>query len=1352
MRGLMNLIEFLRTATIDDLGLPAQIIQKLHKQKLTEFQKVYASVQSFKAIGKCTISGMTDEEMQVLSQKYTDLMVANGLMKPKNPTVPAATKMISSSPTTVNRRTTANTVRPASTGSRQPTEEKQSGTDELVQPVRRTPPAENLLPHPLAIWESRLAPELRKVELVGEIPISKEELDDISQHLSRLFYNHGADEVLKFIGRNYPATFLVFMVGQGIFGYNNGDFWSAYEQALQQSFDHTAFGRLFEKLLQHFGKPQFRELQERSMRYVSLILAHGGIPTYCLKDFFNNIVLNCTIRPELLALESEELVEEVLIHSTYTINTDKPVIHFLEYGGTTAANLLDRSRKMLLAWQHNQTLLSAEDAGLPVHITHYFEEWTRENAVLAVERNSRNRLKRPQLSLDPWGLGIFLELPSQPVSALNMSDLYWKVEAGNYREELKARTQRKGDQLETREITLRLSEVSENIFVHFSQGGNDFEWKISGYSPENVILAFDPVTGHIQNHILARETWLLYPQHLSLSVQAGEGSLLEILPDLPGEWSKLKLECWDLNQANCISLVQNGEVFREIYVRGQEKIEQPSFEGGKIVPTDLEENPIPLYSGEPPTLRIPIGQSEDIHSELSRWQIKLDSVGSADPEVSLQMTLADLSKADCAIMDNTALIELAARTFLTARPAGAYQIAIKGPLGRDAALMLQILPECEVSGLKELYIPDRSRGPEPVSFSIQTSLLAGVECLNSADGIKIETEKSGLHHVLVPSEISSVGLLVRRETINNQFIRVPIYLRIKRLRWRLVGDNGLIENWLQKYTTLSLQELLQEESPLMIVDLPGNDERELSLELNLLDIQGNILQRLKPADRSFKHMTRFWRFDLSKIKHLMEIDDSPIFRLELVGIKDTMGDAEFNLPVMVFTREIQIMQLQTEVYSSSDIHHILVSWKEKKQLRSRALILWSLFRPWQPPFVENIPNSACGEYEFLISRNDHAEGMYRLQMVVVDPWAPSPPLPFPPITSALGSHDMEISSSHERLQKLEKEISAATHRQSTQFSNRIEISLIRQHLGEMEASNHDLEVCCRNLMPATSREILTLRSILAQINSTNLEQELGAQIILSEVLSRLYGDMTAGEITFSEFTSILALAPHSKNWPVQTCEILVQLEDPKIRFRALVQLVAKDIAKAVIRIVILLQESRLSLEDAVELLYEQKTAAIEQLRKNRSDPIAEQLLDLLRRYNPYSGLPVVRVGSWVLTNAGWGRIEEILDPRTRISVDSFLEGEGKFILSVALHIYESYDLTGEKALINMSTNEITFPRANRIFICQHCQEFATAKLEIFKNHLVAIHGNALPYPGERTNVVSLTSIHFNMSPQQNKRD
>jgi len=1352
----MNLIEFLKIAKIDELDLPSPINYLLNAQSIDTFRKLYISIQSFRAIGKHTIKGLTDEDMQIINKKVLDLMVKNGVMKSAKTSTPQSTiTSTSSTIVTNNRQKPNNSKNPTSSSARKAVRNKEPETGMIKHVVKKDLPPEPLPdspPSPITALELRFSLELRKVELVGEIPLSKEELDDISGHFNRLFYNHNSDDVLNLIERNYPATFLVFMVGQGIYGYNDGDFWSTYGQILNKHVDSTAFGRLFEKLIRRFNKPQFKDLQERARRYVDPILAHGGIPVYCLKDFFSNIVLNCANHPQLFALEGEELIDEVIKHNSYTNNTDKPVLNFLEYGGTTAANLLDRARKMLLIWQQNQNLLSAEDAGLPVHITQFFAEWTSENAELSHKSGPRSKLKRPHLSLDPWGLGIFLDLPSQPISALNTSDLYWKIEAGNYHEEIKARTLRKGDHLETRELTLRLNEVTEKITVRFSQCGNEIEWIINGYSPNHLILAFDPTTGYLQNNILARETWLLFPQHLSISVIEGEGNLLEILPDLPGEWSKLNLECWDLTQTTRIGLLQQNELFREIYIRNQEKIEQPSLLGGTIVSTDLEENPIPLYSGAPPTLRIPLGRAEDIYNELNRWQIKLENSSLADPEVSLQLTLSDISNIDCEIIGNTALIHLASSNMLTSKPAGIYQITIKGPLGRDANFSLQFLPECEVFGLRELNIPDRYLGPKPVSFSIHTSLLAGVDNLTSSNGIKINTEKPGLHQILVPPEVNSVGLLFRLETDLNKFIRIPIYFRVKRLRWRIVGDNGLIENWLQKHATLSLQELLQEETPLLIVDLPGNEKGDLKIELNLLDVQGKIIQNIKPTERSMNHITRFWRFDLSKIKHTMQMNDTPIFRLDIVGIKDEMGEPEFNLPALVYNREIQINNFQSEVNSSSSQHHILVTWNETKHLRSRALVLWSLFRPWQLPIVENIPDSACGEYEFSIFRNDHAEGMYRLQMVIIDPWAPTPPSTLPPMSGIAGCIDIEISSSEDRLQILNNELSVTSNRQIIQFGDRIEISLIKHHLGEIPASIQDLEVCCCNLISATSREILTLHSMLEIIGSSQLEKEFWGQLIQAEIIDHLYRDMETSEITFFEFNSLLTFSPNSKYWPVQTCEILVKIEDPIIRFKALIQLVSQNIAKAVSWIIILSQQSKLSIEDAVELIYEEKFAAVEHLRKYKDDPIVEQLLDLLNRYNPYSGLPVIRIGSWVLTNAGWGRIEEIVDPSTMTSVDSFLEGEGKYILSVALHIYECHDLIGENAQINMEKGKISFRKARQLFICKHCQEFVTSKIELFKKHLATVHENALPNPGEPGDFVILTKTQFNLNPQQKKRE
>ena len=1351
----MNLIDFLKIAKIESLCLSPSITKKLEEQNLTEFTKIYAAVQTFKVFGKCSVNGLTDEEMETLDQSVIGLMVANGLMKSKVSSIQSTPMKKPLRPVPSNRLTAENSKQQS-----KPSISVYPNTIENavphVKPVE--PPTVSsgrsvVQPHPLFIWEAKLAPQIRNVELIGEISVSKQELDEITAHISRLLSNTREEAAMETIEKNFPVTFLIFMVGQGIYGYNNGELWQSYKNVLHKDIDCGSFGKLFHKILSRFGKTQFPELQERSMKYVSTILAHGGIPAYCLKDFFNNIVLNSSVRQQLLALDGEELVGELLSHSSYTANTDKPVLYFLEYGDKTASDLLDRSRKMLLAWQHSQTLMSPNDAGLPSHIVDYFSQWIRETPVSAVDRGSRSKLKRPQIALDPWGLGIFLILPSEPVSAFVGNDHFWKVEFGNSSENIKARTRRKGDQVETREITLRLNELAENIQVQFSTNNNTFDWKIAGYSSENLILAFDPMNGHLQNRVIGREIWLLFPEQYSISVIEGEGNLMEILPTLPGEWSKFKLECWDLSQARLIGINRNDHLVREVIVRSQDKVLEPSLEGGRVISTDLDEDPIPVYIGTPPRICIPLSRSDDLNSELGRWKIHFENIGVADPEVNFDATLVKLGDDTCSIVNNSALVSLSASQFLKSKPVGTYLISIKGPLGRDAELSFHIVPELIVTGLKELYVPDRINGPEPAMFAIQAALLDNIVSLNGADGIKIRSGASGLHDIQVPSHVGTVGLLIRREIINHLYVQIPIHFRIKQLRWRLVDDKVIVDNWQQKHSTISLQELEQQESPFLIVDLPGNESGELALELNLFDIQGNCVQRIEPADRSSKRVNQFWRFDISKIRFLMGVSDSPIYRLDLICANRSKDRESFSLPVLVFTRELQVKSIQTEVYASSDKYHVLVTWQEKRQLRSRALVLWSIFSPWQSPIIEQIPDSACGEYELVILRKDHAIGTYRMQMIVVDPWAPILISPFPPPVETNGCHDLELSSPVERLKNLEQEVSTAKFHQSPKLNNLIELALIRQYMGDQEESCLDLVKCCHNLSAATTWEIITLRSILKQYQSASLDQAFGTQISHPDVLQRLSQDMLVGVILLSDFMFILNLLPNSKTWSAPACEILVQVEEPKIRFRALVQLVLLDIANAVVWIVKLLEQSVLSLDDAVQLMYEEKPLAIQQLKKMGDNPTANRLLAMFSLYNPFSGLPMVQTGSWVQTNAGWGRIEEIMHPRSRISVDNFLEGSGKYLLSVTLNIYESNDCTGEKSLINMETDKIIFPGATKIYSCRHCQELVTTDLGILKKHLGEKHEKSLiDFPGERANSVPLVFIKFYKNPQTTQRD
>jgi hypothetical protein len=276
-----NLIELLHSAKIEDLSLPAPIFRKLQDQNLTDFLKIYSAVQVYRVFGKCSLVEFSNTEIDTINECFTALLASRGLMKRNDLPIREEPETKSSSPIpSLNHRATSSVVsRQAPTAVRNEPARKKTGAWYSTPPVNSTESAASSprLPSPLSDWESRLAPQFEKVDWVGEIPVSTEELNDISLHLSRLFDNRPEQSILEFIERNYPVTFLVFMVGQGIYGYKSGDFWSAYEHVLRKSIDHAAFGRLFEILVQRFGKSQPNDWEMKSHRYVGLILAHGGI-------------------------------------------------------------------------------------------------------------------------------------------------------------------------------------------------------------------------------------------------------------------------------------------------------------------------------------------------------------------------------------------------------------------------------------------------------------------------------------------------------------------------------------------------------------------------------------------------------------------------------------------------------------------------------------------------------------------------------------------------------------------------------------------------------------------------------------------------------------------------------------------------------------------------------------------------------------------------------------------------------------------------------------------------------------------------------------------------------------------
>ena len=150
------------------------------------------------------------------------------------------------------------------------------------------------------------------------------------------------DVVNKGIEDKYPVSFSFFLVLIGIDHYKGGEFWPAVWNTInfsQKTSRQIEWGKIFIEVLNKHKLPNFED--EKAFKYVTPILGHGGIPNYCLPDFFEKLLLpiiNGEI--ESASTSTEEILQEWKLHSSLYLTTDKPVYRFLLLGGKVASDFL----------------------------------------------------------------------------------------------------------------------------------------------------------------------------------------------------------------------------------------------------------------------------------------------------------------------------------------------------------------------------------------------------------------------------------------------------------------------------------------------------------------------------------------------------------------------------------------------------------------------------------------------------------------------------------------------------------------------------------------------------------------------------------------------------------------------------------------------------------------------------------------------------------------------------------------------------------------------------------------------------------------------------------------------------
>lgn len=1149
-------------------------------------------------------------------------------------------------------------------------------------------------------WEKRLRHQVTEVDLLGEVSLSEEEVHLLGRLIGNLVNREGWSGAARLLRERYPCAYAVFLVAVGAYHYEEGTFWQAVRDATGLPIPPTQtlrWGQLFEEIVQTLPVARFPPLGGH--RYVGPILAHSGIPDYCLRDFFENLLQPLLTRPEYAALSTEEFIRQRLLQSSISYTTDKPVLRFLEHGGPLAVDFVERCLEMALRAEEGELPLP-EEVGLPSRVVQEYQAWREGRARPSLRK--RAIYHRPTLFLDPWGQGVELRLPSQPVAA-RAPDLQvlWQVSPDNERG-IPASLQREEMDWKTVPLNVPITTPAPEYLVSlvFAPARQDEfpdeptvqRWRIPGVTEERPLLWFDPKDGGLIPHrdtLPGGHLWVIRRADVVLEADPPESlRVSEQFPRLPWGWSDFIGEEVDLSRVRSLRARWGDRSLEYVVLSGLQ--DQPSLEGSNRLL--VEDGRPPLYVGAPPHLCIPLPSHDP---RLHRWHIEIWNEGPALPPVHKSNTLADVQQG---MQEGKAILDL--RTWLGDAPMGTYRVKVRGPLGRRADLAFRVLPALEMVGHETLYLPgEAGEASLLVETDAHTELTLQSGVADVRFTLQEESARRRLYEVTAGAARTDFPLCFVRQTSQGDSVSVPLSVPIRRLRWMIVlgPKHALPPQWRTESLRLPLEALEQAQEPLLLVDLFGGAIGNLRSVLSLRDEEGIPLQEQEGRWRAGQP---YLRFDLAAF--LDTLRQSPALRatftLNLFGLPIRN---EVSNPVLEVSRRFVVQWVGVESAQIGDTLYLRLRWKAPLPVRHRLARLWPLWRPWAPPLEIPIPDSARDEYRCALPAAQLLPGKYLLEIVTRDPWAIDAGLPARPAAADPTVFPALIppDAIAKRLRELQDQATGA----GVIFPVALETACIRRDAGQDALAQEAFQWCFEHLDEANVEHILALAQAVA--GDPNLDKPLRMKLAAAQRLRRILEDFRQGFLPEHLFREYLAQLPRPSLWSAEACEVLLAVNDDLMRTQALRQLIERERPAGIQTLIRWLQEGRISDEDAVALVEKRLPWVVEGLKSALPHPAVVRLLETLeRRYPGQVPVVLVRPRYWVRCVAGWGRLERI-EAADGTRRETFLSSSPEPGLRLHVLLRAHDPKRSEKVIIHLDEKTVAFPDAKQVYACSQCKRF-----------------------------------------------
>ncbi|MFW6642090.1 hypothetical protein ACOALZ_18860 [Nocardiopsis algeriensis] len=228
--------------------------------------------------------------------------------------------------------------------------------------------------HPLAEeyellreWEGHWRPALERVQRAFEVDASAEDLARVARALGRVLSPYlGISDVPRF--DRWPACTVMVTAGAATESYREGAFWDDLWAFLGLPPAHRrtqeAWGDEFLRSLRVIGLQQASDggTARGTKKYVTSVLLHAGVPTYCLDDLFDLLL---TWRHQFPTASTDSFLDWVDGARSRLDSLDSPARTFLRESREQAMDVLERCVLLLDRLTANPSDAGAwSDAGL----------------------------------------------------------------------------------------------------------------------------------------------------------------------------------------------------------------------------------------------------------------------------------------------------------------------------------------------------------------------------------------------------------------------------------------------------------------------------------------------------------------------------------------------------------------------------------------------------------------------------------------------------------------------------------------------------------------------------------------------------------------------------------------------------------------------------------------------------------------------------------------------------------------------------------------------------------------------------------------------------------------------------